>query len=167
MTVAPTLERYLMDQGTTYQLLSHPQTQTAAETAHASHISGSRLAKGVLLADGNGYLLAVLPASHHLDLERVAAWLGRPVSLASEQEVGRLFPDCELGAIPAVGWAYGLDVILDDSLTAQDIFGSKPAIIVAWSRSVAIGFASCWGQRRMVSSASMTDAFTPPDHAGR
>ncbi|MGI9450905.1 MAG: aminoacyl-tRNA deacylase, partial [Geminicoccaceae bacterium] len=41
-------------------------------------------------------------------------------SLASEQEVGRLFPDCELGAIPALGWAYGLDVIVDDSLATQD-----------------------------------------------
>ena len=120
MTMAPTLERYLMDQGATYRLLSHPLTQTAAETAHASHISGNRVAKGVLLADGDGYLLAVLPASHQLDLDRLGAWLGRPVSLASEQEVGRLFPDCELGAIPAVGWAYGLDVIVDDSLATQD-----------------------------------------------
>jgi Ala-tRNA(Pro) deacylase len=41
------------------------------------------------------------------------------VSLASEQEVGRLFPDCELGAIPAIGWAYGLDVIVDDRLATQ------------------------------------------------
>ena len=105
MTMAPTLERYLTDQGTTYQLLSHSLTQTAAETAHASHVSGNCLAKGVLLADGDGYLLAVLPASHQLDLDRLGAWLGRPVSLASEQEVGRLFPDCELGAIPAIGWA--------------------------------------------------------------
>ena len=120
MTMAPTLERYLTDQGTTYQLLSHSLTQTAAETAHASHVSGNRLAKGVLLADGDGYLLAVLPASHQLDLDRLGAWLGRPVSLASEQEVGRLFPDCELGAIPAIGWAYGLDVIVDDSLATQD-----------------------------------------------
>ena len=120
MTMAPTLKRYLMDQDATYQMLSHPLTQTAAETAHASHISGNRVAKGVLLADGDGYLLAVLPASHHLDLKRLEARLGRPVSVASEQEVGRLFPDCELGAIPALGWAYGLDVIVDDNLATQD-----------------------------------------------
>ena len=120
MTMAPTLERYLTDQGATYQLLSHPLTQIAVETAHASHVSGNRVAKAVLLADGDGYLLAVLPASHHLDLEQLETWLGRPVSLASEQAVGRLFPDCELGAIPAVGWAYGLDVIVDDSLATQD-----------------------------------------------
>ena len=47
-------------------------------------------------------------------------WLGRSAALASEQEVGRLFPDCELGAIPPPGEAYGLDMVLDDSLAGLD-----------------------------------------------
>jgi Ala-tRNA(Pro) deacylase len=69
---------------------------------------------------GDGYLLAVVPASNHLDLELVRGTLGRSVALASEQEIGRLFPDCDLGAIPPLGPAYGLDVVLDDSMAGLD-----------------------------------------------
>jgi Ala-tRNA(Pro) deacylase len=34
-------------------------------TAEASHVSGERLAKAVVLRRDGGYMLAVLPASHH------------------------------------------------------------------------------------------------------
>jgi Ala-tRNA(Pro) deacylase len=82
-------------------------------------VSGDRIAKTVVLRIGDaagGYLLAVLPASHHLSLDLLQRWLGRSVEVASEQEIGKLFPDCALGAIPPFGEAYGLDVALDDSL---------------------------------------------------
>jgi len=45
------------------------------------------------------------------------------MSLADEDEVARLFPDCELGAVPPVGAAYGLPTMVDDVLAAQpDIY---------------------------------------------
>ena len=120
MTNAPAVQRYLEAQGTTCTVCNHPLTQTAWETAHATHISGNQVAKAVVLRDGGGYLLVVVPATHHVRLELVQRWLGRPVELASEQEVGQLFPDCEVGAIPPLGQAYGLDVILDESLVDQN-----------------------------------------------
>ncbi len=120
MAIAPTVQRYLADEDVTFKVLSHPLTQTSSETAHASHISGNRVAKAVLLRDGDGYWLAVVPATHHVRLELVERWLSRPVEVASEQEVGRLFPDCEVGAIPVIGQAYALEVILDESLTGQN-----------------------------------------------
>jgi Ala-tRNA(Pro) deacylase len=102
-------------------VVDHPLTGSASETAQSAHISGNRMAKAVVLRDrGDGYLLAVVPATHHLSLEMMQAWLGRSVALASEQEIGKLFPDCDLGAIPPVGGAYGLDMVLDDSLTGLD-----------------------------------------------
>jgi Ala-tRNA(Pro) deacylase len=82
-------------------------------------VSGDRIAKTVVLRIGDaagGDLLAVLPASHHLGLDLLQRWLGRSVEVASEQEIGKLFPDCDLSAIPPFGEAYGLDVALDDSL---------------------------------------------------
>ncbi|MDH3771268.1 MAG: YbaK/EbsC family protein [Nitrospirota bacterium] len=120
MTMAPAVQRYLEAQEVTYRVWNHPLTQTAWETAHATHISGNRVAKAVVLRDGSGYLLVVVPATHHVRFELVQRWLGRPVELASEQEVGQLFPDCEVGAIPPLGQAYGLDVILDESLVDQN-----------------------------------------------
>jgi Ala-tRNA(Pro) deacylase len=120
MTIASTLLRHLARQNVAYEVLAHPVTGSSSETAQSAHISGNRIAKTVVLRDGDGYLLVVVPASHHLRIEMVQSWLGRPVALASEQEVGRLFPDCDLGAIPPVGNAYGLDVVLDDAVTGLD-----------------------------------------------
>jgi Ala-tRNA(Pro) deacylase len=120
MSMAPTVQRYLADQGAVFDVVHHPLTQTSSETAQASHISGDRVAKAVVLRDGPGYLLAVVAASHHIKLAWLERWLGRQITLASEQEVGRLFPDCDLGAIPPIGQAYGLDVLLNESLAGQD-----------------------------------------------
>jgi Ala-tRNA(Pro) deacylase len=123
MTIAATLQRHLQGRGVGYEVLKHPTTGSSSETAQSAHVSGHRIAKTVVLRDGSGaggYLLAVLPASHHLSLEMLQSWLGRSVALASEQETGKLFPDCDLGAIPPTGEAYGLDVVLDESLAGLD-----------------------------------------------
>ena len=39
--------------------------------------------------------------------------------MASESELTFLFGDCELGAIPPVGPAYGMVTVVDDSLADQ------------------------------------------------
>ena len=38
------------------------------------------------------------------------------LGLATEDEPARLFPDCERGAIPPVGAAYGIDSIVDEAV---------------------------------------------------
>ena len=53
------------------------------------------------------------------ELRRVERLCGRPMSLASEDEIGRLFPDCEFGSVPPVGAAYGLPALVDDALAGQ------------------------------------------------
>ena len=123
MTISATMQRYLQERGVGYEVLTHPFTGSSSETAQSALVSGYRIAKTVVLRDGDaadGYMLAVIPASHHLDLDRLQKWLGRSVALASEQEIGKLFPDCDLGAIPPLGEAYGLDVVVDDSLAGLD-----------------------------------------------
>ena len=115
MGMALKLQQYLDNRGVEYDLTKHARTATAAQTAHASHISGHCLAKGVVLKRKDGYLLAVVPASRQVQLEAVGRSLDRPVSMATEEEIASLFPDCEVGAIPPVGAAYGLETIVDDS----------------------------------------------------
>ena len=119
MTIAPTLATYLEQAGIQPEMLTHPHSPSASRTAEASHVSGNRLAKAVLLKDDAGYLLAVLPASHHLCLDALEALTGRSLTLAAEDEIGRAFPDCEVGAVPAVGTAYGLPAVVDDSLAKE------------------------------------------------
>ncbi|MGH6928569.1 MAG: aminoacyl-tRNA deacylase [Dongiaceae bacterium] len=119
MTIAARVQHYLDDCGIDYEILEHARTMTSMRTAEAGHISGERLAKAVVLKSDGGYTMAVLPASCHLRLGEVQDYLDRPVGLATEAEVGQLFVDCEFGAIPAIGRAYGLEMIVDDSLAEQ------------------------------------------------
>ncbi|SDR47724.1 Ala-tRNA(Pro) deacylase [Rhizobiales bacterium GAS191] len=118
MAIAPTLQRYL-DQRVTYEVIPHKPTLSSTRTAETCHISGDALAKGIVLRLDRGYMLAVLPASHHIRMPELKLRLGDDVELASEDEAARLFKDCTRGAIPAVGDCYSLDVIVDDSIEKQ------------------------------------------------
>ncbi|SFJ45415.1 YbaK/EbsC family protein [Bradyrhizobium sp. Gha] len=123
MAIAPTLQKYLAAENIQYEVIPHELSMTSARTAEACHISGDRLAKAIVLRRDGGYLLAVLPASHHLRLSDLRTNLGDNVHMADETEVGRLFTDCKHGAVPAVGKCYGLDIIVDNSIDAQpDIY---------------------------------------------
>ena len=43
--------------------------------------------------------------------------------MANEEQIETLFIDCEPGSVPALGAAYGLNVVVDDSLAQQpDIY---------------------------------------------
>jgi Ala-tRNA(Pro) deacylase len=118
MAIAPTLQRYL-DQHVSYEVIPHEPTLSSMRTAEICHISGKRLAKVVVLRRNSGYMLAVVPASHHVRLSDLSDQLGEEVDLAAEGEIERLFGDCARGAIPPVGDCYGLDVIVDDSIESQ------------------------------------------------
>lgn len=119
MTVAATLHRFLDDKAVAYTVIDHAPTSSSQETAASAHVPGDRVAKGVVLEDDNGYLLVVIPASHRLDLGTVHRQLGRQLGLATERELGTLFADCAVGAVPALGAAYGLETLVDDSLLEQ------------------------------------------------
>jgi Ala-tRNA(Pro) deacylase len=64
--------------------------------------------------------------------------IGNDVDLADENDIKRLFPDCALGAVPAVGECYDLDVIVDDSIQQQpDVYleGGDHATLVHISQT--------------------------------
>ena len=68
-------------------------------------------------------MLAVLPASGHIQFGELRKQLGADVDMASEEQTETLFLDCEPGAVPALGAAYGLKVIVDNSLANEpDIY---------------------------------------------
>ncbi len=116
MGIAITLQNFLSDQGIDYETVSHAHTYSSIDTAHAAHVPGDLVAKAVLLEDKQGYVVAVVPATHKLELGMLHNQVERDLSLANEREVGELFKDCELGAIPALGNAYGLDTVCEESL---------------------------------------------------
>ena len=122
MSIAPTLQRYL-DQIVTYEVIQHEPTMSSTRTAEVCHVSGDRVAKAIVLRRDGGYLLAVLPAPHHIHLQDLRMQLDDKVDLATEDEIAQLFRDCARGAVPAVGECYGLDVIVDGSIdTLPDVY---------------------------------------------
>ena len=120
MAVATTLEEYLESRAVAYDVIEHPHTNSAKRAAEAAHVPGDQVAKPVLLGDEHSYLLAVLPATHRLELDRLNRAMARSLEMLSEDEVDATFSDCERGAIPAIGEAYGVDVVIDPALTHQD-----------------------------------------------
>lgn len=119
MSIAPTLQRYLLAENIRYDVIPHEPTMSSTRTAKACRIPGDYLAKGVVLRRDSGYFLAVLPASHHIRLSDLGNQLGDKVEMAKESEIDQLFPDCAHGAIPAIGQCYGLPLVVDNSIEAQ------------------------------------------------
>jgi Ala-tRNA(Pro) deacylase len=119
MTLARSLEDYLRERGVGYEVLPHRPTHLSLESAHVSHVPAACFAKAVVLGDEQGYVMAVTPADHRLRLGVLHHRLGRRLGLATEQELRRLFKDCEPGAIPPLGPLYGMEVIVDEALDGR------------------------------------------------
>ncbi|EXF91613.1 prolyl-tRNA synthetase [Pseudomonas fluorescens HK44] len=118
MRMARTVQRSLEEAHCEFDVVSHPHSASSLETARVAGIPAERVAKSVILDDHHGhYLMAVLPASRHLDLSKVrgsSEW-----QVTRESTLAHLFNDCERGAVPALGESYGLDMVIDPMLTRQ------------------------------------------------
>jgi len=115
-----TLE-YLEKTGIDYEIKEHKPTFSAQQMAAAEHEPGRFVAKPVVVKVDGKYVMCVLAASRKVDLRALKEQLGaQSVDLAEENEVGRLFGDCELGAEPPFGNLYDLPTIMDKALEADD-----------------------------------------------
>ena len=119
MPIAVSVQEHLIREGVKYELIEHTRTLDSAHTAQAAHVPGAQLAKGTVLKDDQGFVIAVVPATRRVDLGAIHRRFGRPLGLATENELESLFGDCEPGAVPPLGTAYGIDSMLDDSLMEE------------------------------------------------
>lgn len=119
MALVRKLREYLDAKNVRHDVVEHPRTMTASASAEAAHVPGAQVAKAVVLHDDAGYLIAVVPSTHRVELDALRDQLGRRLNLATEAEIGEIFDDCETGAVPAIGAAYGVRVLCDESLAAE------------------------------------------------
>ena len=104
-----------------YLIISHSLAYTAQGIAAQTHVSGKKLAKTVIVKIDGILAMAVVPASLHVDLDRLRSLTGaRTVEIASEQEFKDAFPDCETGAMPPFGNLYDMAVYADASLAENE-----------------------------------------------
>jgi Ala-tRNA(Pro) deacylase len=113
---------YLLSHHIPFEVVLHRPAPCASRLAECLHVPGRAVAKAVLLRAGGGYLLAVLPATHRIDLGRLKEALGlENIWLASEEEVSRIFNDCERGSLPPFGRLYGLTTLVDPCLAGSSV----------------------------------------------
>ncbi len=115
------LREFLDSHNIKYMVISHSLAYTAQGIAALVHVSGKKLAKTVIVKVDGLLAMAVVPASTHVDLDRLRQLTGaRLVEVASEAEFKDAFPDCETGAMPPFGNLYDMAVYADQGLASQE-----------------------------------------------
>ena len=117
------LKEFLDKNKIKYISIKHSPAFTSQEVAQSVHISGKNFAKTVIIKIDNKIAMAVLPAKHLVDIDKLKEITGAEyITFASEQEFENLFPGCEVGAMPPFGNLYNMEVYVAGALTKDDEF---------------------------------------------
>lgn len=119
MSIAPTVQMFLDRQHVPYRVLHHTYAETMMSSAIAAQLPARQVAKGVVLKDEEGFVMAVVPSDRMVDLDAINRRMNRLLEPASQQDVKILFRDCAAGAVPSLGQAYNMPVIWDDALASE------------------------------------------------
>lgn len=112
---------FLKKSGVKYKVSKHKPAFSAQTMAAVVHESGRYVAKPVIVKADGKYVMCVLSANHKIDLKALKGQMSaKSVALADEDEMGKLFGDCELGAEPPFGNLYDMPTIMDKALEKDD-----------------------------------------------
>lgn len=121
----------LSEGGANYSILECPAVFTAQDLARETHTHGAHVLKPVVVRLDGRNVMAVIPADHRLDCDRLAHVLGatEPAQLVEEREFPDLFSDADVGAECPIGELYGMETVMEETLhnTEHDVvflFGS-------------------------------------------
>lgn len=121
MAILQKLKEHLVQNGIKFAEHEHKEAFTSLVTAHRENIAPDSFAKTVIVKMDNTYAMAVLPASHRIDLKAFKdATHTKKANLATEKEFAHLFPECEIGAMPPFGNLFNVPVWVDKSLTEDN-----------------------------------------------
>jgi len=112
---------FLDKAGVKYKITKHKSTFTAQHMAAEEHEPGRFVAKPVIVKADDKYVMCVLAAPYKIDLGALKKQLrAKSAKLAKEEEIGKLFPDCDLGAEPPFGNLYDLPTVMDKAMEQHD-----------------------------------------------
>lgn len=122
MSIPTRLSDYLDQRGARYEVYLHRHSRSSAETARTAHVRLDQLAKSVIVEDDIGCVMAVVPANRNVLLGQLSRVLDRKhLRLSDEARIASMFADCDRGAVPALGMAWGVETVVDDELEAGDV----------------------------------------------
>lgn len=120
MPVSERLAQWLREAGVAFDLVEHPPVRTSVEAALARGTRLEQGAKALVVRAEDRFVHCVLPAHLKVDNAALRAIVGtRTLRFASRQELLEL-TGCEPGAVPPFGNLFGLPVLLDEALCAND-----------------------------------------------
>ncbi len=123
MPISKTIKRFLESKHIIYSVLEVPHVDSLTQLAVTANIPPRSLYYASVLRDSFGLMMAILPASHKLNIERLAEQLHRRVEPAFETQLAAVFADCDPGYIPPVGVAYTIRTIIDSNLeTPEEVY---------------------------------------------
>ena len=118
---ASKLKDYLDENDIKYVTINHSPAYAAHEIAACAGVPAKELAKTVIVKIDGKMAMAVLPASHRIDLELLKQAIGAgTLELASEEEFKDIFPQCAVGAMPPFGNLYELQVFVAERLREDE-----------------------------------------------
>ena len=104
-----------------YEVSEHRWSRSSAQPARLAHVSPRSIAKSVMPEDDAGLVMAVVLADKYVLLGRLAQLLNRRgLHLSDEQRIAAVFVDCDRGAVPPVGMAWGIVTVIDEELEGHD-----------------------------------------------
>ena len=115
------VKEFLNAHGVAHAIIPHPLAFTATSVAGAAHIPGKEMAKTVVVILDGDLVMAVVPATRKVNLERLRQATGAlTAELADERDFMGDFPECEPGAMPPFGNLYGMRVFVEPHLAEDD-----------------------------------------------
>ncbi|HLO36417.1 MAG TPA: YbaK/EbsC family protein [Candidatus Deferrimicrobium sp.] len=114
----PRLLAWLAERDVEYEVHEHALAFTARGSARAERVDPQTFAKVVVARAEDGRVtFFVIEAIDELDLAKAARTMGTDtVRLLTEHELKALAPDCEVGAVPAVGALFDVPMVADHAL---------------------------------------------------
>lgn len=128
MNIPATVRNYLARKGGQYKLYSASAGQSLAEAVRMARVPVQKLVRSVVLKDGSNYLMAVYPATHRLDLAVLNGNSRRNFVACSDEELASMITDSEVSAVPPLGDAYGIKVIVDRAVDQMDEVFFNPGL---------------------------------------
>ena len=114
------IHEFLREAHVPYTVVPHRPAFTAQDEAAATHVALRDWAKVVVCFIDGEPVEAVVPAPSIVNLDRLLDLAGgKAIRVADESDLRRLFPNCEVGAMPPFGPLYGQTVFVDAVLAAE------------------------------------------------
>ncbi len=99
-----------------YEEFDIPEANTLEQLITGAGVDSASVARGVLLTDQQGVMLAILPSDCIINFSRISKKLKRDFKIVDSEMLAEVFTDCEKGTVPPVPDAYCIESICDKSM---------------------------------------------------